>query len=648
LTSTDPRGLATVALLKTRFDQGKDHLGLFEPFVEDALRNISSNNFISADICSVVEARSGLLIPTNTMQALLGRFAKSGFLSRQGGRFLRTTKPFKGPPIDERLAHLLAEQAQLGEALRQFAADHGIELTAPQALVTLGTFIAENKVSLVLQEAVSREQQHTGGVLPRKLARVIARFVSQRCLASPDLAQALEALVEGMVLRDALLLSDLADLGARFQKLTVAIDTPVLLAALDLAGIANGITAREFIALLRHTGATTIAFSPTRSEIRGILGMYEDRLATAHGRLSLYRNEVTLHVLSAKLTPSDMRSLSALLDRRLTDLGVEVRETPTRVPDYTMNEKALAEALVLPRDPDPERPRIRHDVDCVAAVLTLRAGRTDNSLDRCVAVFCSSTTQVVRNVQKWYSDEGGSGIPPMVHLIALSNIAWLKKPASARGMKLHELSAYCAAILRPQKATWDKFVATLRKLREDGTLTDDEAVAIVASDLAEPVLSQLDDDYEPDSDTILDAIERVRRSYQEGAENAAAIAIAQARSDVLLAEGDAAATRGMAALLKEGVERRVNGVATVVAGVFYLGLLTVLFAAAVLSVPGAFDAVPSSVRVFARLLVLATGLFTVVSWRRGTSLNDYRSAAHVAVAGWVRLHVFGMRTSDFP
>ena len=32
-----PKGLATLALLKTRFDEGRDHLELLEPFVADAV-----------------------------------------------------------------------------------------------------------------------------------------------------------------------------------------------------------------------------------------------------------------------------------------------------------------------------------------------------------------------------------------------------------------------------------------------------------------------------------------------------------------------------------------------------------------------------------------------------------------------------------
>jgi hypothetical protein len=99
LTAPDPRGLATLAFLKTRFDQGRDHLGLFEPFVEDALRDFGADNFVPADVCKSVESRSGLTIPANTMHALLGRLAMVGYVTRKGGRFFRTRKPFEGSTI---------------------------------------------------------------------------------------------------------------------------------------------------------------------------------------------------------------------------------------------------------------------------------------------------------------------------------------------------------------------------------------------------------------------------------------------------------------------------------------------------------------------------------------------------------------------
>lgn len=640
MTAVSPRGLATVALLKTRFDEGKDHLGLFEPFIEDVLRHSTSNNFIASDIRGMVESRHGLSIATNAVQAILGRFVRAGYLERAGGRFIRTPAAITGPDIEHRLREIIAQQEQLAEAFVHFAQEHSVPLTGADALLTLAAFISDNKVPLLLDEAVA-DSPHKGGSLPLRMARLAARFLATRCVTVPTLRTAVEGLLEGLVLRDTLLLADLADVAARFRSLTVVIDTPILLAALDLAGVANGIAAREFVSLLRDTGATTIAFGCTLDEIRSILSLYEDKLATAHGRLALYPNEVTQHVLASKLTPADMRTTSALLERSIAQLGIGIRDTPRRNRDYTLDEAALANALVFPYDPDPQRPRIRHDVECVAAVLTIRAGRMAPTIERSWAVFCSSSTQVVRNVQRWYQAQGEGGVPPIVHQVALSSIAWLKKPASARGLKLHELTAHCAAVLRPRKETWDKFVSTLRGLRDKGQLNDDETVAIVANDLAEPLLAQLDDDHEPTADTILDAIERVRRSYRDEAERTAAAAIQRAQADAAVAQQSASAAVRDKSLLVTALDARANRVAALLASAVYYVILAALVGAVVLSIPGVFEAIGPG-KNLARLLLAVAGVLGIVAWRRGESLNDYRQAVSRVAARWVRARIFGL------
>ncbi len=644
MTSQLPRGLATVALLKARFDEGRDHLGLFEPFVEDALRNAPADNFIAGDICALVTDRSGLVVPANSMQALLSRFARAGYLERSGGRFLRTAKPFTHDRFEDAVAALQQEQLALAEALAVFAATQHVTLNTEDALAALVTFVGENKVSLVLDGLPGDAPQRT--TLTHKQSRVLARFVTQRCLAEPTLKAALSALVEGLVLRDTLLLSDLADLGARFQHVTVAVDTPILLAALDLTGVANGIVAREFLSLLQQTGARTIVFDPTRSEVRGVLALYEHKLATAVGRLSLYRNEMTIHALNAKLTPSDMRAVASLLDRKFAELGLQVISTPKHDAQFTLDEVALANALVLPREPDPDRPRIRHDVDCVAAVLTLRRGKQTPRLEHCVAVLCSSTTQVVRNVTAWYKGQGGTGVPPVVHQVAVSSIAWLKRPNVARGIKMHELAATCAAVLRPKRATWDKFTETLKRLRADGSLSDDEAVALVASDLAEPVLAELDEDFDPDSDTILDAVERVKRAYKAESDAVAASLIADARADTALARDAAADAARDATAVRTAVEGRIRKLSGFVARWCERGFVIVLIAAAALSVPGAFELVPTSVGWIARAVVGITAVFSVVSARRGDTVDGYREAIDNFLATKLRRSLIGAADRD--
>jgi hypothetical protein len=58
---------------------------------------------------------------------------------------------------------------------------------------------------------------------------------------------------------------------------------------------------------------------------------------------------------------------------------------------YTLNEEDLTKRLMRPNDGFQDD-RVTHDVDCIAAILTLRAGHTSNNISHCRAVF--ATTQL--------------------------------------------------------------------------------------------------------------------------------------------------------------------------------------------------------------------------------------------------------------
>ncbi len=165
-----------------------------------------------------------------------------------------------------------------------------------------------------------------------------------------------------------------------------------------------------------------------------------------------------------------------------------------------------------------------HDVDAVSAILTLRSGRRPSSLDDAWAVFATTSSSVVRTVVEWYRESGEGGISPVVHCLALSNIAWLKKPASAARRKLHELVALCAAALRPSRKVWDSFGRQLRELQQAGQMSSDEYVATVVSELTEARLVELDEDAEVEAETVLEVVERVKASYAEEAARAVAAA----------------------------------------------------------------------------------------------------------------------------
>jgi len=173
-----PKGLVTVAFLKTRLDEGIDHLGLFEPLVLDSLGHVPTPDFLADDIKAIVHDRTGLLLPTNAIQTLLGRCAKRNFVKREGGRFFRTSKPIPDSHFDQTRTAIAQEQESLGRALIRFGAEHGIPIESPSAAVeALATFVSDNKIRVILNEPLPDSPLERSS-LDRRLTRTIARFIT--------------------------------------------------------------------------------------------------------------------------------------------------------------------------------------------------------------------------------------------------------------------------------------------------------------------------------------------------------------------------------------------------------------------------------------------------------------------------------------
>ena len=87
--------------------------------------------------------------------------------------------------------------------------------------------------------------------------------------------------------------------------------------------------------------------------------------------------------------------MSALLDREITDAGFQIMAAPARVSDFTADEKALAKRLADRSTKDELQPRVVHDVDCVAGVLTLRRGHRGANLEDAGVIFATGSPKVI-------------------------------------------------------------------------------------------------------------------------------------------------------------------------------------------------------------------------------------------------------------
>jgi hypothetical protein len=596
------RGLATVAMLKANFDAGRDHIAMFGPFVLDAVASISRPDIAAEEVCKAMRQRHQLAIPLNTMKTLLGRMVKDGYLIREGGRYFRSEKQIDSDDVPRRRAAIEDRQRVLAAEFR--ASRHAEKLGLrddEEALGAILRFLERYHVDLALADGSPplREEHLDQGDGNAEVATAL--FLRAVITAEGESFEILGEMLEGWVLQSTLLLKDVSATTRKFKDLRVAFDSRLLFSALGLQGDDLERSTLELVGLLRDTGAVLEVFEPTIGEMRRILAVYEEKIGTTKGRLELYPTDLTRHLISKRYQPSDVRQIAGLLEANIRKAGFNLREIPDRVAEFTMDEADLSKRLAA-EDGNEKSARVVHDVDCIAAILTQRQNRASDSLDNAGAVFVSDSGSTVRTVREWYLAQEGRGCGPIIHVLTLSNFAWLKRPASASKLKVHELMALCSAALRPTPEAWQHFIDHLRRLEAEGELNDEEITAIVASELTENLLAERGIDAESDATSLTEVVERVKSGYEE----------------------DRAAAKNETREIRDHVHHGAEQVARVAtwAAVLILGMCFLVGAA--IGVLGG----TASVLVIA-LTVVPLAAFGLLSLWNGWSLREWRSRAEV-------------------
>lgn len=514
-------GLVTVAFLKTRLDQGADHLGIFMPLLIDVLSEMPTESFVTVDVQEALSKKHGVSMPQNTVETLLKRASKKRYLVREAGRYKRNlSRELPRINVAGEKAQIETSQKRLGNSLLDHAKRRGIQFdSADAALDAILKFIEEEQIALLLGSPLSADEPTVG----KHELSIIAEFIHDIVSRDEALESVLRGMLEGLVLYHAAFLPELSSAARHFRDFQVYFDSALVRQAIGYEGPVIQAMLRENIDLLKASGVQCFVFDKTVLEIKRILAMYEVRLGTDQGRQSLRPSPMTRHFLTQRYSPGDMREMSALLEQDIANAGFFIKAAPERIKKYTAAEEALAKRLANPDKNDEFGPRVMHDVDCAAGILTLRKGRRSASIEDVRAVFATSSQTVIRTARQWWEeDEHETGISPIVNIRAIVNVAWLKKPTVCTDFKMRELIALCAAAMRPSPETWRRFLHHLESLIESKRLTSDQATAIVVSAMSDKLLMEAeieeDDETDIDATTLDEIIDRVKTSFSKEAE----------------------------------------------------------------------------------------------------------------------------------
>lgn len=463
------RLLTSLAILKANWDEGRSYLDNFLPFIADVLCSASGPAVTAKEVRDAMESRFGVALPDGVVQTLLKKAARSGYGERTSGTFVINKQALVGHNLGSQRADAIRRLEALLDKLERFAKDtYERELSREAAESALLVYL-EDHASSILRAAIRGTAWAAPSALNRETDFIVSRFILSLCERDPQGFEYLGTLIKGSILASVLYLPNPAETERRFERTTLYLDTPLLLRALGYEGPEAQEATRETIELAYQLGARLAAFTDTTREIRGILSAAS---AAARRPPSFTRGGVHAHFIRLQYQSSDIELLIARLDKDIASLRVKVTDRPPASSELTVDEAAL-EALLQERLGYGSRTTLLHDLDALTAIYRLRGGAPQGAIEYCRAIFITSNNKLVDVAREFFgADE--TAVPVALSNHALVTLVWLKRPLASPDLPTRQVIADCYAALEPGSALWSRYLEEIEKLRQDGSISEDD------------------------------------------------------------------------------------------------------------------------------------------------------------------------------
>lgn len=634
--------ITSLAILLVNWDDGKDYIDNFVPFVGQCIISLNPEVVSSQELQELLQRDFGLRVPQNTIKSILKKAERRGYVRRTGEAYTPDHNALQTLNFESKRRELLRQHNALVEKMREFAyGRYALSLSSEESEDILLAYVKLHDIELLgclVAGEVLGEVEHEMG---QKQSYVVQAFVTHIYENDPECSKYLDSIVKGHMLANALILPDLGRVRRRFRNTTVYLDTPLLLRILGYEGHTRQVACRELLGLLKEVGAHVCCFRHTRNEVNSVL--YACRMALGEVDGGRTWGAAFRHFVRLRCGPADLELEMAMLDKNIEGLGIVIREKPKYVAQYQVDESSLEQSLAALVNYPPGRERARvHDVDCLSAVFRLREGQSYYAMEECRSLFVTPNIGVCQVNKEFfigrnYIDQGS--VPIVVTDNALTNILWVKRPTAAPDLPRKYIVAECYAAMEPGDRLWHKYLDKARQLRDRGDISEDEYYLLRETQMARTALSEItmgDEDVFVEG-TPQEILERIRQEIREGDLRALAHEreMREAAERRLSVEQNASKDREQALALR--IQKRSQMLARVISTFVIVILELALLAGAVYGLIGrelAWSNLALSVLAVAFVLVSVYSLFhgaTVKEWRYRIEGRLARQIQHLLV-----------------
>lgn len=504
----------SLAVLQVNWDQRKkDYLDNFVPIVAECVRLQATEVVSTGALKTEIENRFGLNIPASTVNTILRRLRKHGYVYVKEQICYRNDQAlsslgFQG--VQQNVVRM--HDSLILDMIRYCKEQFDLDWSPEQASNNLLSCLKQNGLQIV--SAFTDGTLIPDTVLSTRSGKYhCALYIKHLQDTMSGLLDYVRKLAEGHMLANAIFLPDPMRASLRFRNTRMFFDTSFLIFALGYAGKPRQEPCTELLQLLYETGAELRCFPHTVAEMIGVLQACSHRLREGQQTDAFGTME---YFIENNYTDSDIQILINSIKTSLQSLRVAVEDKPPYEPKYVIDEAALGEALE--EEINYRSPATRdRDVDSISAIMRFRHMSHYNFIEDCRALFITTNTKVARGSRGFfYGTTDEAFVAPCITDYSLTNLLWLKRPLRLPNLPMKRVIADCYASLQPDEKLMRAYSSKIDKLEQEGQATEDDVFMLRYSLEARHALMDLTsgDEQVLTNLTIRELLEIVREKMQ--------------------------------------------------------------------------------------------------------------------------------------
>jgi len=501
----------TYSLVKTLYEQGKDYIDSFWPFVLKIMPK-DKTPLNLASIQKEVEENFGLDIPEHSLKTIITRAKRKGYMIQQKGQFRLTDEGDKyldslepESEVERRINELLEDiKNYLNEQLK-------LSLTLNKTYDIILNFIHKNIDSLIeffnpdssiIQLNISRPKTNKYDV-------VLVNYFEIAKQRKPHLYNTLTDTVYGSVISTTASNRDIAEMNKKFERTQIFLDSNYLFSILELHFPEFNKPAKELFDLLKLYKFELRVFDFTIDEMVGVLRNYfrEQHLYIPGVRVSsIYSN-----LKSRGFTIEDVREFIAKIESKVLELGIKIELTGIDLKDYKPpKEEYRSKLSKYKRDQNLQGQN--HDLAAVEKIREIRRS-PKREIESSKALFLTSDLKLSRFDFLEMGHREKATVCEVIPDKLLTNILWLKNPSVVKDTPLKLIIALHSREMFIDRKIWRRFCKTITKLKEGASINDKDVSMLFYNHHIEEVLRAYDDSQidEITPDFILGEVQTVNK-----------------------------------------------------------------------------------------------------------------------------------------